>query len=382
MRLSVYPNSSISISDENVTMRKLVTGFACLIGGMLLTLTLCEFLLSLLPVSRPLTPTTQAWPLHGYAAHQAYQYSLGWSLQNAHAGSTNNYGQISSLDYLAASRPLIVVGDSYVEALMIEEPARLQSQLSQRLADPPVYSFGLSGLSASDYLVMARQTREEFGPRAVAFVITDGDFSESLIKQIGRYQLQFVGENDASLVFTPLQPNPIMQWLRARHLPSAFIDYLRYNLAINFSKVLAGLRPVSSKPAPEQQQAGLSAGLRVVDWFLAELPAATGLPTECIALLVDSDRYGLYDRRLASRPKDAPEVRAHFIDQAAKLGFTVVDLQPVFRASYVANRRKFDHWPIDRHWSLNGHRTVAEQLLTRWRSNGAGVRCGLSERSQ
>ena len=382
MLLSVYPNSSISISDDSVTMRKLLTGFVCLIAGMFLTLFACELFLNLLPVSRPLTPTAQAWPLHGYAAHQAYQYSLGWAMQNAHAGSTNNYGQISSRDYLAASRPLIVVGDSYVEALMNEEPARLQSQLSQRLADPQVYSFGLSGLSASDYLVMARQTREEFGPRAVAFVITDGDFSESLIKQIGRYQLQFVGENDASLVFTPLQPNPMMEWLRAHHAPSAFIDYLRYNLAMNPSKLLAGFRPAPSKVSPEQKHAGLPAGLRVADWFLTELPAATGLPAECIALLVDSDRYGLYDPRLASRPKDAPEVRAYFIDEAAKLGFTVVDLQPVFRAGYAADRRKFDHWPIDRHWNVYGHRIVAEQLLKRWRSNGAGMRCGLSERSQ
>ena len=382
MRLSVYPNSSISISDDSVTMRKLLTGFASLIGGMLLTLAVCELLLSSLPVSRPLTPTAQTWPLHGYAAHQSYQYSLGWALQNAHAGSTNNYGQISSLDYLAASRPLIVVGDSYVEALMNDEPARVQSQLSQRLADPPVYSFGLSGLSASDYLVTARQTREEFGPRAFAFVITDGDFSESLIKQIGRYQLQFVGENDVRIAFTPLQPNPMMQWMRAHHVPLAFIDYLRYNLAMNPSKVLAGLSSAPVRLATEQKQAGLPAGLRVADWFLAELPAATGLPAECIALLVDSDRYGIYDRRLASRPKDAPEVRAHFVDQATKLGFTVVDLQPVFLASYAADRRKFDHWPIDRHWSLNGHRIAAEHLLARWRSNGAGMRCGLSERSK
>jgi len=348
----------------------------CLLFGLgfVAFLLACELVLRLLPINEPIVPAQASGPslLVPNAPHVDYQYSARWFLLNAQAGRTNNYGQIDGFDFRPDSRPLIVVGDSYIESLMNPEAVRLQSQLAAAYK-VPVYGLGVSGLSASDYVVMARQAREEFRPRAAVFAIIDGDFSESLQLQARRYRLRLdaAGEH---LDYTALNPNPWMQKLRASSLGKvALLDYLQYNLAFTPSELLPKLRT----PTPRAKDARAAAPLAVVDWFLDELPKSLGIAPACISLAVDADRYAIYDAKLAQPPKDAPEVRRHLIEAARAKGFNVVDLAPVFRSAYARDGLKFDHWPLDRHWNALGHRTVAQAIEQAWSAHGAAAACGL-----
>src|SRR5678815_2654688 len=139
-------------------MRTAVRALGCWALGALATLALLEGLLRLLPVSSGLQPgpDTAAWPLHNYEAHRPYRYSYTWAMLNAHAGVTNNYGHIAASDYRTGSRPLVVIGDSFIESLMNDHGDTLQGILGQRLGPSrPVYGLGASALSASDYLLLA-----------------------------------------------------------------------------------------------------------------------------------------------------------------------------------------------------------------------------------
>jgi hypothetical protein len=347
--------------------------------GALALLAVLEGILRLLPTTSGLQPSeaVDSYPLRAYEPSRAYQYSYGWSMLNAHSGSTNNYGQVAPFDYRAGSRPLIVVGDSYVESLMNEYGDTLQGLLGARLgAEHPVYSFGVSGMSASDYLVLARKARDEFAPKASVFVLTDGDFVESLARRAGGYYVAQRG-TDLVLEYLPLSPNPAMEWIRSHIGRLALYDYLQLNLKFSPASVLASAlafgtgnaRPASSWSPPS------NGGQQVLDWFLRELPQASGVPPSCTVLLVDSDRYAIYDPSMASPPKESPETRSRLIDHGTELGFHVVDLAPLFASEYARSRTKLDHWPVDRHWNRHGHTVAADAVMNALFSGGAASPC-------
>ena len=359
-------------------MRAFLLSSVGLVLGALALLLLLEGLLRVLPVSNGLgpTPSPAAWPLHAYAPHRPYQYSNTWAMLNAHAGRTNNYGHIAPMDFRSGSRPMIVVGDSFIEAKMNDYADTLQGMLGSRLgAAHPVYGLGISGLSASDYVVLARQTRADFAPDAAVFLISDGDISESLIPRNGGYFLRRRGSG-FDPEYVPLSPSPVMAWVHANVGELALYAYLRNNLkfspgdigqAFKWGQSGASPRPPSAPSSDEERQ--------VVEWFLGELPRASGIPPQCIVLLVDADRYAIYNPRQASQPNDPPDVRRYLIDQGRAMGFKVVDLGPLFRAEYARTRSKFDYWPLDRHWSRAGHALAADAVMAALFAGTPGRAC-------
>jgi len=349
--------------------------------GVVGCLLVCELVLRTLPVSVPLTSISSSdrAPLIDNEPHSRYRYSARWFMNNPLAGTTNNYGQPVAADYQKGSRPVIVVGDSFVESLMNPEPVRIQSVLA-RDSGLPVYALGSSGLSASDYLMTAREAYAEFRPRAAVFVIIDGDFVDSLHPKPRRFHVGFDAQGREHMAFTPSPSGAALRKLRAAVGDVALLDYLLYNLGFKPDDLKLRL-PVPSAshhagPAPARDDpAAINA---VVDWFLAELPRALDLPPACIAFAVDSDRYALYDPKLKSRPQDPPEVRRHLVDAARAKGFNVVDLAPVFAAGYAQAGLKFDHWPLDRHWNALGHATAAHAVEAGWSDKAA---CGIEEKN-
>lgn len=348
-------------------MQSFLRGTASFLLGALALLVLLEGLMRVLPVSMGLGPTPDpaAWPLHAYEPNRPYRYSYSWAMLNAHAGTTNNYGHITPQDFRSGSRPMIVVGDSFIESQMNDYADTVQGMLGSRLgADHPVYGLGISGMSASDYVVLARQTRAEFAPSAAVFLISDGDISESLLPRNGGY---FLRRRGAEFVpeFVPLSPSPVMVWVRAHVGELALYAYLRNNLKFSPGDIGRAFKWGASGASHAPQSAPAGDNERdVTEWFLGELPRATGVPPQCIVLLVDADRYAIYDPKRASSPNDSPEIRRDLISRGRAMGFKVVDLGPLFRAEFAQTRTKFDFWPLDRHWSRVGHALAADAVMS------------------
>lgn len=333
-------------------------------AGVLLALVVLEFALRSMPVSKGLHRAADymRWPLQYTEPHFPYTYSIGWDMRNAHRGVTNNYGHVAPFDFRARSRPVIVMGDSYVESLMNDYADSLQGQLGRRLETPEsVYGFGVSGASASDYVALAQMVRAEFEPTAAVILVTDGDLSESLQRAVGtRYLIRDAGR--LALKYEPIREVPLSSRIRDAIGDISLHRYFQINLHFAAADVLKVFRADAPRraiaPAPDKR---LDEQREVADWFLTALPSSLGLQPRCIVLLLDADRYAIYKPDLASVPKDVPEARAYLAEEARRRGFMVQDMEPVFRQRYAQQRQKFDHWPIDRHWNRLGHGIAAEE---------------------
>ena len=375
MDRALSPSSSTSTSERVPLVLRRAALFCAGAAAALIAL---ELALRLLPVTFGLNQVervnTDLWPLHNFQAHAPYTHSMTWEMRNARHGRTNNFGQLAPFDYVAGSRPIIVVGDSYIEAQMNDYRDTLQGHLGNMVGPAGlVYGFGASGLSLSDYLAVASQASAEFTPRAAVFLVINGDISESLIDQIGHYYFRETTDG-LTLEFHSKRFNFLLQRIQQGVRDIRLYRYVTQNLRFTFPELAPVFREAkahgSAVPVGQQETAQYA----VVDRFLAELPGRSGIEPRCIAFLLDGDRYALYDARLASPLADLPEARAYFMRRASELGYRVADLQPLFREHFKRHRRHFDYYPVDHHLNGLGHRLAAEQaydLLFR----RAGGRC-------
>lgn len=352
-----------------------LTGFLLGIGAVVLLL---EALLRVLPGISGLNPTSiaEAAPLRNYDPHRVYRYSYTWAMLNAHRGTTNNFGHIAPYDFRSGSHPLIVVGDSFIESLMNDYDATLQGILGASLGGAAqVYGLGGSGLAASDYVVLARQARKEFAPTAAVVLLSDGDMAESLQQRPGGYFLDASG-GALALRFQPRSPSPVMSWVRAHVGELALYDYVRGNLKFAPPDLIAGFGHKNADSA-QPTRASITPVIerQIADWFLSELMQGAGVAPQCMVLLLDSDRYAIYESRLASPRKDSDAARRYLIERATALGLHVIDLGPVFRAEYARSRLKFDHWPIDRHWNRYGHSVAASAVMQALFNDASSTQC-------
>lgn len=350
-------------------MARLFKRLLWLASGVLLAVVALEVVLRFLPVSMGTHRSLafDRWPLEYTVPRSEYHYSIGWAMRNAHSGTTNNYGHVAPFDFEPRSRPVLVIGDSYIESLMNDYADSLQGQLGRMLGTPrAVYGLGVSGASASGYIGLARLARDEFEPRAAVILISDGDLSESLLRTVGSHHLRPLPDGTLDLVYEPLPGVPLSTRIRNRVGDFSLHRYLQINLQFAPGNLWQDLGvahdAVPPPPRPDSAEK-IERQKRVADWFLEQLPASVGVPSRCIALLVDVDRYAIYDPKLAQAPKDNAAARAHLIDAARQRGFAVSDLGPVFRARYEREHLKFDHHPIDRHWNGLGHGVAAEEVL-------------------
>jgi hypothetical protein len=353
-------------------MRAALATLKWLAIGALLTVVALELVLRCLPVAMGMHRTLQyeRWPLNNTQPYRHFTYSVGWAMRNAHEGTTNNYGQVAPFDYRAGRRPVVVIGDSYVESMMNDYADTLQGQLAQRIgvADS-VYGLGVSGLSASDYVALSRQARDEFSPTAAVFVVTDGDLVESLMPRLGAYFL-VPSAGTLQLRYEPMKGDTLATTIRQITGDFSLHRYFQANLQFSLdplidrmsqSVLLSPLRSASAAGAAAGPVLDAAAQMKVADWFLDELPSSLGLQPACIVLLMDSDRFAIYRPESASPRKDSAAARQHLIDRARGLGFNVSDLDTVFRQHYAKDHAKFDHWPVDRHWNRHGHGIAAEE---------------------
>ena len=349
-------------------MQRVLSRLCWLTLGAFAVLAALELILHFLPVSTGMRRTEESahWPLQDTPPRSAYSYSITWAMLDAHRGITNNYGHVAPFDYRRESHPVIVIGDSFVESLMNDYADTLQGQLGRKIDRPEtVYGLGVSGLSASDYVALSRQARDEFRPTAAVFVISDGDLSESLIRHRGTYFL-VPHDNGLDLSYLPAEPHGqgFASTLRQAVADLAIHRYFQVNLQFSLDKVLAVFGKSSNEdPRGSAPSATLDDQRQIADWFLAELPASLDLPTKCVALLVDTDRYAIYRSELASTRKDLPAARQYLIRRARELGFAVSDLDNVFKERFAQDRVRFDYFPIDRHWNKVGHGVAAEEAF-------------------
>ena len=141
-------------------------------------------MLQFLPVATGMLgmPVSESSPLYHFEPNSGFVYSNGWNLDGANRGHINNAGFVNDQDYVkSAATPLLaVVGDSFIEAVVVPYAQTLQGRLAAALqGELRVYSFGTAGAPLSQYLMLARHAVDEYGAQAVVISVVFNDFDES-----------------------------------------------------------------------------------------------------------------------------------------------------------------------------------------------------------
>lgn len=314
------------------------------------------------PVVRHIPDTTVTW-------------SRDWDFALAMRRHSNNDGFLNDQDYTAEGpRPLLaVIGDSFIEALMVSYGETVYGRLSEVLgADGRVYSFGISSAPLSQYLAFAAHARDAYAPDAMVFVIIANDFDESFYRYKRNPAFHYFAETATSeephLVRIDYRP----PWLRRAILSSALARYLYHNLrlAVSLGALRSMMREGEGPPTdivgnvprhlPSER---VAAAERAVELFLAALPQASGLPKSRILFLVDGIRPSLYDDAELAAAGDSywAHMRDRFLAQAAAAGYETIDMQPVFRARHARTGERFE-FERDNHWNGIGHAAAAAAL--------------------
>jgi hypothetical protein len=361
-------------------------------AGLLVIGVLMEIVLRFLPVcdGGHRLPVNEENPIFRFEPNRTYQWSAEWRFTMTNKIHVNNDGFISSIDYDPdAPGPLIaVIGDSYVEALMVPYEETGQGRLQKALdGEARVYSFAIRGSPLSQYLAFAEYARDTYHPDAMVVVIVGNDFDESLMVYKSEPGYHYFVEGDdgrLELQLVDFSPSKIKEI--ARH--SALARYFMINLELML--LPSRLKARFSRSDQATQYVGNTASdagaLRVsrskgaVDAFLEQLPGRSGLAPSKILLVVDGIRPHLYDPALLQSVKGTffDVMRDYIIERGKEAGYEVVDMQPVFLAHFAQHGQRFEY-PIDSHWNSLGHELFFEAMY------GSGVVAqlrGLAHRNQ
>ena len=337
---------------------------------------LAEVALRLLPVSSGLRTlaVTPEQPVFRLSPNRAYVYSRDWDLAMVNHGRVNNAGFVNDQDYAKDGKPLLaVIGDSYIEALMVPFAETLQGRLAKALDGKlRVYSFAASGAPLSQYLIWARLAARDYGAQALIVNVVGNDFDEShagfrIAQGFWLYAPQLDGQLRLSLI--EYRPGILRQTIAY----SALARYLAFNVnvkqvAIELESRWQNLIAPAQAPAPvyagntaaDTGNPRIKASLMVIDAFFRDLPEMTGLAPGRITFTLDGFRYPETEAAGAGTYFD--RMRRAFRGRAAALGYEVIDLDPPFQAHYRQNRQRFE-WPRDGHWNATAHGVAAGAVL-------------------
>ena len=338
--------------------RQFLFGVITVMLAVFMTLAAAEIVLRFLPVREVLRTqdVTATQPIHKFFPDEKVRWSRDWNFSIVNDVRVNNAGFVNAQDYPEFDpRPhLAVIGDSFVEALMVPYADTLHGRLAAGSdEDYIVYSFAASGAPLSQYLAYAKYAQETYGRGAMVFVIVGNDFDESLRARNPQPTFhQFVKGEDGALTLAPPTGYRANPW-KALVMRSALVRYVYLNLgAAGWGMKDAGM---------VADEGRLADGRAAVDAFFALLPDYAQLPPEAILFVVDAERQAIYEPGTVTAGSYFEAMRGYFMAAARSRGYGVVDMAAPFAATYKETGQRFE-FPTDGHWNAAGHGAVYQAV--------------------
>ena len=342
--------------------------------GILLPLLAAEGVLRLLPVNGGLVATTVTHqkPVFHFEPDRRLTWSRGWNFSTVNRIRVNNAGYVNDQDYAVAdTRPLLaVVGDSYVEAVMVPFRDTLHGRLAAAVAPQArVYSLAASGAPLSQYVAWAKEARTRWHASLLVVVVVGNDFDESLaIVKAGPGFHHYARAPDGTLALQLQEYVP--SWRRGVLLRSALGRYLVFNCHALERVTRARQSPLrlltfrddgihvgNTDAAADQHR--LDGAHAVVRAFLRDVRAVAGWRPGEVLFLVDGLRYP--GDRPAAAGSYFVRMRTYFMAEARRAGFEAVDLDEHFFAVPGVVRPYFEY-QADGHWNGRAHGIVADAV--------------------
>lgn len=342
-------------------------------AGLLGLVALLELLLRALPVSTATLSGYYADPvILGYPPGHRWQVATGWDLRNPQRLQANNLGFASDQDFVPDPTAVALIGDSFVEASMLDAPHRPAAQLAAALrSGRPVYGMGGPGSSLLDYAERIRLASQRLDVRDMVVLMEAGDVRQSFCGSgnvhgpcLDRQTLQPRYELHAA-------PSSAKRWVRHSALAQYVFGQLKADPARLWRQAIAhAAPPVHASPVvnastrrpsalDETRRAAVQA---VTDAFFDRVqPHLRGR----LVLVVDGRR----SPDPAGAAGEAAEIqleRAEFMRLARARGFTVVDAEASYRAHWSRSTLSLVVGPYDTHLNRLGVRLLmnaAAQVL-------------------
>lgn len=352
------------------------------ICSLFLTLLTAEVALRFLPVNEGLRtqPVNELSPIAHFEPNRTSTWSRFADFSMTNSVHSNNYGFINNQEYDPKGEgPLIaVIGDSYVEAAMVEYGKTFHGRLAQLLEGQwRVYSFGISGAPLSQYLAQAAYASDVFHPEKMIFVIVGNDFDESLIEYKSSPGFHYFDqETDESLKLLRVDYQPSLTTSIFRN--SKLAMYLITNVQIQhiFANLMRSSKPGQhvGQTAANANTKRLSKSYKVVDAFFQHLPQYSALSPENILFVMDTMRPHLYTAqgRKAAQGSFADIMRTHFMQVARTKGYEVVDMTPTFLNDFKRHGQRFE-FERDGHWNNRGHEVVTQAIANALKHTPQGM---------
>lgn len=330
-----------------------------------------ELLLRGLPVS-----TTTATGYHHdpdlltYPSGHAWTVSTGWDLRNPQRLHANNWGFAAHRDFVADTEALALIGDSYVEASMLDAEDRPGAQLERMLAGSrSVYAMGSPGTAMLDYAQRIRVASQRFGVRDFVIWMERGDARQSLCGSGNVHSRCLDPQTLEPRVERIPPPGWLKQMLRHSALAQYFAGQLKFRPRAFVTAVLTrnapevpGIAPAArDSTARGPSEAAVHRERRIIDEVLRRFSAQAGpyLVGRTI-VVVDGNRAGA-----AGDPQSTLFQRAYLLERLRGLGYEVVDLEPVFASHAARSPLSLEVGPYDRHLNALGVAVAMREVNAR-----------------
>ena len=331
-------------------LRKLalaVAGF----GGLLLV---AELLLRALPVSTASLTGYYIDPLIlTYPPGHHWQVSTGWDLRNSRSLRANNMGFAADGDFLPDPSAIGLIGDSYVEAGMLEASERPAAQLAAALGQQrKVYALGGPGSALLDYAERIRFASERLGVRDFVVLMEAGDVRQALCGSGNVHGPCLDRQSLQPRVETLPGPSLAKRVLRE----SALAQYLVGQIKLDAARLPGQMFPAAAK----KEAAPTSASEQALQAQEAQRAAMMNAVTEAFFARIKPYAQGrlvfVVDGRRSAAAPSTPlmQERDAFIALARQHGASVVDAEPLFRQHVEKSRLSLAVSPGDSHLNALG----------------------------
>lgn len=330
--------------------------------GLLALLFALELLLQVLPVSTATMVGHHHDPdVLTYPSGHRWTVSTGWDLRNVQHLRANNAGFVANRDFVPDAKAVALIGDSFVEASMLDAQDRPGPRLEQLMGGRrPVYALGGPGSALLDYAERLRLAATRWQVVDAVLLLEPTDARQSLCGSgnvhgpcLDRADFRLRTEHRSA-------PDTIKRIARHSALAQYLVGQVRVRPRALWQTMITRIPPgakaqAAGRPAPEatvepvdpkdlaQRRQIVD---RVVDRFF-EVVAALGMRR--LVVLVDGRRDGP-----PVEPGLADLDRAHLMARLREGGATVVDLEPVFASHKANSSRSLVVGPYDGHLNAVG----------------------------
>jgi lysophospholipase L1-like esterase len=294
----------------------------------------------------------------------------------------NSEGFRSTDEYVTADgrrRVIAVLGDSFVQAIQVNENETFTELLESRLRDTGIYqvqNYGVSNTGVVHYLQLYRHYARIHRPELVIVCILDQNdiFNSSYELTPALRPVYSYGDDGAieeietfeELIVGKARPTNLRSYLKKNWALYRFLGRLRSRLAP--AKGTTGRLPASAFVYEDPWNESFREAWRHAEWALQELVEAIRADGATPLIVLMPGKWTTSDETwedLAGRYRgegrlDRARVRRVLREAAAALQVDYLDLTDILTAAY--REGSTPHWDRDSHMTPSGHRLVADAI--------------------